>query len=583
MSHYLSGIIKIILIEAMLATILFEHLLPNGFGRALKAMRVLLAGLMVFAWCNYGALRANTNVAFVLLLFPLIAVNGFILRSAWPVETGTAAQARFQSLVESWAKVLKLKPLRAIKGVALALVALLSLGFVFVGHQRQAIELVHPWEQFHFYLGAKYQREVGWFHLYPAVLLADRESAHRLDAVTKIRRIEDFEEVSVEQALVDSVKIRQAFSEERWQQFKRDWTTMSGTWPLNWGNTLLDHGNSNSPAWSLLAHPIASLVDLSAQNQSYLGWIDMVLMLALWLCVFVTFDLKDTTTGVFFWAVPPLVFDYLSGSFLRWDWLLALGLTACCLKKERWGLAGGFFGYAVATKLFPLFFGIAMLIPVARDFRASKKLKPEWIRFGAATVGVGILLVLGATLMFGADAWVQYFARIQVAQHEKFYAIQYSLKTVYLQFVETPFFEFIQNPFFPALLQQAQPQVDISSHTFGFMVTRLFFSGCVGVILWRSRPLEAFLFGPALVFIWLTVNMYYWNMLGLFALGLSLRKNVLSVQLLLGLGASFIFFYVYQHTNRGLFEGYVVACCFALGLLLAAGAEWRRLRMKSSH
>jgi Glycosyltransferase family 87 len=583
MSHYLSGIIKIILIEAMLATLVIEHLASDRVERALKAMRVLLAGLMVFAWCNYGALRANTNVTFVVLLVPLLGVNAFMLRAAWPNGPLTSAQARFRSVLDGWAKVLQVTSPRAVKSLAVVLSAVVCCAFVALGHQRQAIELVHPWEQFHFYLGAKYQREVGWFHLYPAVLLADRESAHRLDAVTKIRRIEDFEEVSVEQALADNVNIRQAFSEERWQQFKRDWTTMSDTWSLNWGNTLLDHGNSNSPAWSLLAHPIASLIGLSTQNQSYLGWIDMLLMMALWLCIFVTFSMQETTTGLFFWAVPPLVFDYLSGSFLRWDWLFALGLTACLLKKERWGLAGVFFGYAVATKLFPVFFGIAMLIPIAKEFRASRKLKPEWMRFGAATFGVGALLVFGATLMFGTAAWVQYFARIQVAQHEKFYAIQYSLKTVYLQIAETPFWEFIQNPFFPALLQQAQPQVDIANHAVGFLLIRLFFSGCVAALLWRRQPLEAFLFGPALVFIWLTVNMYYWNMLGLFALGLSLRKSVRSVQLLLGLGASFIFFFVYQHTNRGLFEGYVVACCFALGLLLAAFAEWRGSKAQPAH
>ena len=56
---------------------------------------------------------------------------------------------------------------------------------------------------------------------------------------------------------------------------------MRRSWGSDWKNVLSDHGFSASPAWTIVAHPLASLVPLSKENQMYLGWIDMLLMLAL--------------------------------------------------------------------------------------------------------------------------------------------------------------------------------------------------------------------------------------------------------------------------------------------------------------
>src|SRR5258708_6693411 len=40
--------------------------------------------------------------------------------------------------------------------------------------------LVHPWEQVHFFLGSKYLTEIGYFDIYKATILADREGPGRL-------------------------------------------------------------------------------------------------------------------------------------------------------------------------------------------------------------------------------------------------------------------------------------------------------------------------------------------------------------------------------------------------------------------
>src|SRR5450432_3469012 len=146
MNHFISGIIKIIILEAQAGLLLFDRLLGDRFAKQVKWAFIALALAMTFAWTNYGALRGNFT-------------------------------------------------------------------------------LTHHWEQFHFYLGAKYQKEVGWFDLYRAALMADRETAHAL-TVTEIRDIRTFELMSVDQALQDAPRVRARFTDERWAEFKADWLRM---------------------------------------------------------------------------------------------------------------------------------------------------------------------------------------------------------------------------------------------------------------------------------------------------------------------------------------------------------------------
>lgn len=580
MNHFISGIIKIVLLEGSIALLLIDRLLseaPARYERARSYAFTVLAGLMVFAWANYGGLRGNVSWPYVMLALPLILLVGWLVRAAFRPAPQPRPAGEYDGL---WGRVLRLGDalaprLRKDKAVAVLVAVALVFTFVFVGVKTRAAPLVHQWEQFHFYLGAKYQKEVGWFDLYKAAILADRETVNAMRSVTKTRDLTNFEEVPVEQALQDGPRVRARFTPERWEAFKRDWTTMTQVWPMDWAATVNDHGNSNSPAWSLVAHPIAELLALSWQNQAFLGWLDMVLMLVMWLFVYETFGARAASVGLLMWATPPLVFDYLAGSFLRWDWLFALGMTACFLKRGRWATAGAFFGYAVATKLFPILFGVALLLRAGWEWRETKKLRKDWVQFTKGAALAGAVAVGGAALLFGPSAWPEYAQRIQVAQVEKFYAIQYSLKTVYLQVVESSPGELATGWLFPAELKQARPEVDIASHALGFLIVRLLFTAMIAVLLRRASDVEAFVMGPLLVFTWLTVNMYYWNMFGLLALGLALRKERPFLGLLLALHAIFMTFYLYQHLNRGFSEGYAVGFLLCVAIIGATYWEWR--------
>lgn len=640
MNHFISGILKIVLLEGSIALLIIDAVAGDRFEKVRLRAHAVLAGLMVFAWANYGSLRYDTDWLTVMSSLVVILVSGFAIgfafdpkreerHAAWRARIGerpadfrfnvflgvaglgllwrlTAGRAAtvplwletntwwmvgvvvvalaLASSAHGWARSKSTKEpafLRQAKPIAVALVVVLSGGWVTAGVMAGRLPLIHAWEQYHFVLGARYQREVGWFNLYKATILADRETVNVLSNLPTTRDLTNFEEVPIATALADAQQVRARFSDERWEAFKADWTQFTQVSRINWTQVMNDHGNSNSPAWALLAAPIARMVPITAQSQAFLGWIDMLLMLGLWLIVWQTFGHRVASIGLFFWAVPPNSFDFLSGSFLRWDWLFALGVSVCLLKQRRYELSGGFFGFAVATKLFPLFFGVALGLRALVEWRETKVFRKDYLHFVRGAAIAGALSVALSAAAFGVDSWKEYAQRIQVAQVEKFYAIQYSLKTVYLQHAAGTAADWAQT-IFPGDLKQRQNEVRAEDYAVGFFLAKLAFTALVLVLIRRADDVEAFTLGPLLVFTWLTVNMYYWNMLGLLALGLAQRTEKpnqrASMGLFVGLHVSFMVYFLYQHLNRGLTEAYAVAWLWCVLLIGVAAWEYRDTR-----
>ena len=83
MNLFISGILKIVLLEGSVALLLMDAIAGDRFEKARARAHGVLAGLMVFAWCNYGSLRHNIDVPQVLTSIPLILFCGFLIGFAF--------------------------------------------------------------------------------------------------------------------------------------------------------------------------------------------------------------------------------------------------------------------------------------------------------------------------------------------------------------------------------------------------------------------------------------------------------------------------------------------------------------------
>jgi hypothetical protein len=464
---------------------------------------------------------------------------------------------------------------------ALAVLALFS--WTNYGSLRGDGGLVHRWEQYHFFFGSKYLPEIGYFNLYKATILADRESVHALDGVRVTRDLTTFDEVGVDTALGDAATVRAAFSDERWRAFVADWRSF-GSEPADWVHVMADHGNSGSPAWAIFAAPIARLAGSSPTGQQLMGLVDSLLMIILFLFVFATFGTRPACLMIIVWSMVPFCFDYLAGSLLRWDWLFALGMCLCLWRRGRPLGAGLFAGYAVASKLFPLFFALGLLFHSGWTFLRTRRLDRRLVRFAVGAAAALALAVLLSSAMFGGlRVWRGYQQRIGVAQHEKFYSNQYSLRTVFLQIAESRGDEYARDWMLPPRIKLSLPWVDIEPHRTSFLLIQLTLTALVALALAGADEVEALAVGPFLVYVWLVVNAYYWNMLALTALAWAARELTGERDRLIpliGLHALLAWFYLYQHLNHGYAEGYFVG--LLLLVLLVAWAVTTLWRLRGS-
>lgn len=452
---------------------------------------------------------------------------------------------------------------------AWVVVAVLSLAaFTNFGEARGNGTMVHTWEQFHFYMGAKYLREVGWFDLYKASLIADQETVNRVAGLQTIREIHTFEQIPASSVVLERDRIKAQFTPERWEQFKADWITWSRM-PMDWNGVLNDHGNSNSPSWAIIATPLSNVLPLNRSSQVFIAGLDIFLMVILGWMLLRTFGVKIACVAFVVFGATPITFDYLAGSFLRWDWLFAVGMCACFIKRGQYAIAGAFLGYAVSTKLFPLFFGVALAFHWAALYLKDRRIRREWIRFiGGGAAALAVTFLVSSVMLGTPRVWLEYKERIAVAQVEKFYSIQYSLRTVYLQVVKSSPRELRDAWFFPREIKQARADVDIADHRVGFFIVQLLFTLFVAALARKGDDASALLLGPLLVFTWLVVNMYYWNMLALTALAFARRDLGRSIAAAVWLHFNFALFFVYQHTRHGYAEGYIVALSIAAGMLV---------------
>jgi hypothetical protein len=459
--------------------------------------------------------------------------------------------------------------------VAFRVVAVMALfSWTNYGALRGGGNLVHRWEQYHFYFGSKYLPELGYFNLYKATILADRESAHAIGFVRTTRDLATFDEVPVERALENAAEVRGAFSDARWAEFKRDWQTLARD-GANWVQVMDDHGNSGSPAWAIFAAPIARVCGIGTGGQRLMGLVDPLLMIILFALFFRSFGTRPTCIALVVFSMVPFSFDYLAGSLLRWDWLFALGLCMVLWTRSRPLAAGAMLGYAVASKLFPLFFGVGLAFWFGWEWLRTRKIDPRLYRFAAGAAAALALSVVVSSAMFGPRVWRGYRERIAVAQREHFYNNQYSFKTVFLQAVWSTPRELADGWMLPREVKAARPEVDVGKWRIPFLLLQLVLTALVALGLRHAEPLEAFAVGPLLVYVWLVVNAYYWNMLALTALAWAARKRDDRLLPLLGLHVLLIWFYVYQHLGHGGAEGYFVGV-----LMLALLVGWSVISMR---
>lgn len=294
---------------------------------------------------------------------------------------------------------------------------------------------VDSYDIIHYYLGSKYFDELGYYDLYPALILADSE--HPKGPFTRKARTYRAQDAEhgyrggrpIREGLAAGREIKKRFSPEDWQEFRTDFWHLQRDFSMtgSYYRTMLDdRGFNGTPVWTMLAQPLSKSIPVRFIHA--LCKIDiLLLLLALWglywayedetvplacaFFLFVTYSLR--------WPVP-------GQAFLRYDWCALLLFSMALLRKGRFAWAGALSGVAALLRFFPAgwMFGpaaqaafqlITKRTPGPASAPARSRIHPELLKMGAAFLCTLLILEGMASFHLGWDAIVTHAANI--AEH----------------------------------------------------------------------------------------------------------------------------------------------------------------------
>lgn len=295
----------------------------------------------------------------------------------------------------------------------------------------------HRHEFYHYYLGSKYFKEIGYTELYECTAVAEVELG-RGAAVAK-RDLRDLhvnliKPVKDTYVLTHPEQCKNKFTPARWEAWKKDvdWFYKSSVGSY-WDNMQKDHGYNPPPVWGMTGKLFASLGDAGETFFLQLSMIDVVLHLGIIAMFYWAFGFRIMAVATVFWGCnAPANFYWTGGAFLRQDWLFMLVAAVCCARKRKFALAGGALMWSALLRVFPIvFFGgwaLMVLFALVKRLRfgttgeptAQKPIKlegpgplkylhPDHRRLILGVIVAAGVLIPASIAVCGADSYKQFY------------------------------------------------------------------------------------------------------------------------------------------------------------------------------
>lgn len=278
---------------------------------------------------------------------------------------------------------------------------------------------LNTYEFYHYFMGAKYCNEVGYYNLYNATIVADTElEGHFHYKNETIRNLYNRKQIKVSSVLSKTKRYKKPFLHERWDEFVGDvgfFRNARGAW--SWNRILNDHGFNGSPSWTMIANPLANAASTSNRSSlTALSFIDNVFLLLMLGMVTWAYGVRSSLLLLVLLGVHCFMKDsHLKAAFIRLDWIVGLIITICLIRKECYVFAGFIFSWVVLSRVFPAVFALGMFIKMAFQFTRYRKLETHYLKFFLAAA-VGVLLLVGISVAFYGrwDIWLDYFHKISL-------------------------------------------------------------------------------------------------------------------------------------------------------------------------
>ena len=448
------------------------------------------------------------------------------------IVSATTGVLLLAALVEAWRP--RARPVFTFLLVLLGITSCLA--YPRFGQFRGHHNPIHGHEQYHFYFGSKYLREVRYDGLYLATVQALTEQDGRPPR-DEVRDLHTFDVAPASQVQDQAAQIKARFRPDRWTTFKADVAAAASAIHAPMRSILSDHGNTGSPSWAAFALVFTGSSPLSHLLAIFLAMLDPALMLILLGTAWRVFGLRVAAVAAVLLLMPAHAYSYLGGSILRLDWLFAVGMTACMLGARRYRTAGLFLGYAISSKVFCALIALALGAQLLGTAVRHRRMQREHVQLVAFAV-LGLLgsIVVSSLAFGGIDIWTDYARRILQTLHEGYYRSQFSFRDVFVQLRHDIPYALLH----PVPHRVWASRVDLTQTVPGLLAARLVLVGLLFGLAWRNDEVFALWLGVLAIYVTLSTNMYYWQMFVLLAFAAGRRGAPRRHGLYLALGAALL-------------------------------------------
>jgi hypothetical protein len=340
------------------------------------------------------------------------------------VATVLKSIAAFTALALSvWALVRRLagKPFRKqlVTYVTIFFGALGVIGYI-SADDLGSTNFIHRWEFFHYYLGSKYPKELGYKRIYLCAAIAQSEMGSAMRAEVMARSIRDLETdviVPAAPVLDHPEACKSHFTATRWGEFKQDvyWFRTTANKKF-WEGMSTDHGYNPPPVWTMSGHFFGGLfTSVTNTSMTVLASLDTIVFALTFFSIWWAFGLETCCFVLFFWGVQfPANGYFTGGAFLRQDWLLYLVLSACLLRKRYWGLAGASLAMSALLRVFPAIFFAGIGVVTVTHYLKHRRFAKHHLRVFAGAALASVVLIAGSVSVAGAESYGNFVRHIEL-------------------------------------------------------------------------------------------------------------------------------------------------------------------------
>lgn len=389
---------------------------------------------------------------------------------------------------------------------------------------------LHNLEMYHYFMGTKYFKEVGYTKLYEASLIADSLDDPYFRPELSIRSMETYEIVPRRPVLDKSAQIISAFRADRWAAFRRDLAVFRATAPTNWGArfSYLDHGYNGTPLITWILGTLSSLSSATTEDFiAYAAWWDVALVLSVGAGIALLVGGEAAILFLFMTALNPLN-DYgmIGGAYLRYLSFSSLALGIACYRRDLFVPSGFLFAASGLLRIFPLlFWGVLAAALVLERERPRAWLRTR--RFHLSFCGSAIaLLMLTSTVTdpSGRNPWLTFGEQIQ--RHGEGLSLnRIGLKTLFQYSEEKNLANISRVSSRGALDWVRENQVTFDQRRPLYVAALLVIVAFLAWFLRAARGTEALVGGLLLCFAGLALSHYYYLFLSLIPLMVHEKKG----------------------------------------------------------